>query len=80
MTNTLGVRDQVLSRAVGNARNIKSTLNSNVLKMRGLKTSIDSHVVEKYKKYAQAFSCIVMFLIGAPLGAIIKRGGLRVSR
>ncbi len=71
-----GVRDQVLSRAVGNARNIKSTLNSNVLKMRGLKTSMDSHVVEKYKKYAQAFSCIVMFLIGAPLGAIIKRGGL----
>lgn len=71
-----GVRDQVLSRAVGNARNIKSTLNSNVLKMRGLKTSLDSHVVEKYKKFAQAFSCIVMFLIGAPLGAIIKRGGL----
>lgn len=71
-----GVKDQVLSRAVGNARNIKSTLNSNVLKMRGLKTSLDSHVVEKYKKFAQAFSCIVMFLIGAPLGAIIKRGGL----
>lgn len=71
-----GVRDQVLSRAVGNARNIKSTLNSTVLRMKGLKTSLDSHVVEKYKKYAQAFSCIVMFLIGAPLGAIIKRGGL----
>ncbi len=72
----LGVRDQVLSRAVGNARNIKSVLSSTVLRMKGLKTSLDSHVVEKYKKYAQAFSCIVMFLIGAPLGAIIKRGGL----
>ena len=72
----MGERDQVLSRAVGNARNIKSTLNSNVLRLRGLKSSLDSHVVEKYKKYAQAFSCIVMFLIGAPLGAIIKRGGL----
>lgn len=72
----LGVRDQVLSRAVGNARNVKSTLNSTVLRMKGLKTSLDSHVVEKYKKYAQAFSCIAMFLIGAPLGAIIKRGGL----
>lgn len=72
----LGVRDQVLSRAVGNARNVKSTLNSTVLRMKGLKRSLDSHVVEKYKKYAQAFSCIAMFLIGAPLGAIIKRGGL----
>ncbi|MEM9328448.1 MAG: LptF/LptG family permease, partial [Bacteroidota bacterium] len=34
--------------------------------------------VEKYKKYSQAFACIVMFLIGAPLGAIIKKGGLGV--
>ena len=70
------VKDQILSRAVGNARNVKSTLNSSVLRMKGLQVSYDSHVVEKYKKYAQAFSCIVMFLIGAPLGAIIKRGGL----
>lgn len=73
---SFGVRDQVLSRAVGNARSVKSTLNSNVLRMKGLKRQLDSHVVEKYKKYAQAFSCIAMFLIGAPLGAIIKRGGL----
>lgn len=72
----VGERDQVLSRAVGNARNIKSTLKSSVLRMKSLKVALDSHVVEKYKKYAQAFSCIVMFLIGAPLGAIIKRGGL----
>ncbi len=34
--------------------------------------------VEKYKKYSQAFACLVMFLIGAPLGAIIKKGGLGV--
>ena len=27
---------------------------------------------------AHSFACIVMFLIGAPLGAIIKRGGLGV--
>ncbi|MEQ8881609.1 MAG: LptF/LptG family permease [Cyclobacteriaceae bacterium] len=34
--------------------------------------------MEKYKKYSQAVACIVMFLIGAPLGAIIKKGGLGV--
>ncbi|MEP2024029.1 MAG: LptF/LptG family permease [Reichenbachiella sp.] len=72
----VSVKEQILSRAVGNARNIKSSLNSSVLRMKGLSVSYDSHVVEKYKKFAQAFSCIVMFLIGAPLGAIIKRGGL----
>ncbi len=29
-----------------------------------------------YYKFALAFSCIVLFLIGAPLGAIIRKGGL----
>ena len=38
----------------------------------------NKYVVEKYKKYSQAAACIVMFLIGAPLGAIIKKGGMGV--
>jgi lipopolysaccharide export LptBFGC system permease protein LptF len=29
-----------------------------------------------YQKYTQAIACFVMFLIGAPLGSIIKKGGL----
>ncbi len=29
-----------------------------------------------YNKFALAFSCIVLFLIGAPMGAIIRKGGL----
>jgi len=32
--------------------------------------------IEANKKLSDAVACIVMFLIGAPLGAIIKKGGL----
>lgn len=32
--------------------------------------------VEWQRKFTLAFSCIVMFLIGAPLGSIIRKGGL----
>jgi lipopolysaccharide export system permease protein len=32
--------------------------------------------IEANSKLSQAVACIVMFLIGAPLGAIIKKGGL----
>merc|ERR1712000_608352 len=39
---------------------------------------VDLWTIEKWKKYSQAFACIVMFLIGAPLGSIIKKGGLGV--
>ncbi|MBR1706503.1 MAG: methionyl-tRNA formyltransferase [Bacteroidales bacterium] len=32
--------------------------------------------VEIWKKYAQALACFILFFIGAPLGALIKKGGL----
>jgi lipopolysaccharide export system permease protein len=34
--------------------------------------------LEKHHKYTNALSCLIMFLIGAPLGAIIKKGGFGV--
>ncbi|GAB3813612.1 hypothetical protein GCM10028895_05810 [Pontibacter rugosus] len=34
--------------------------------------------MEIWRKYTQSFSIIVMFMIGAPLGAIIKKGGMGV--
>jgi lipopolysaccharide export system permease protein len=40
------------------------------------KKSLWSYEVEWHKKLMLSFSCIVMFLIGAPLGSIIRKGGL----
>ena len=33
------------------------------------------HKVEWHRKWSLAVACIIFFLIGAPLGAIIKKGG-----
>ncbi|NIJ54121.1 lipopolysaccharide export system permease protein [Dyadobacter arcticus] len=38
----------------------------------------NKYELEKHHKYTQALSCLIMFLIGAPLGAIIKKGGFGV--
>lgn len=43
-----------------------------------LKTKIkdgNSYALEKQQKFAEALSCLILVLIGAPLGAIIKKGG-----
>ena len=32
--------------------------------------------VEMWKKYAQALACFILFFIGAPIGALIRKGGL----
>ena len=35
--------------------------------------------VEFYKKFAQALACLILFFIGAPIGAMIKKGGIGMS-
>lgn len=40
------------------------------------KKHINSHHLALYQKFVIAFSCFLMFYIGAPLGAIIRKGGL----
>jgi len=36
----------------------------------------DRHKIEWHRKFFFSFACIVLFFIGAPLGAIIRKGGL----
>ena len=35
--------------------------------------------VELLKKFAQALACFILFFVGAPLGVLIKKGGLGIS-
>ncbi|GAA3734594.1 LptF/LptG family permease [Flavobacterium ginsengisoli] len=37
---------------------------------------INKHLLALYEKFVIAFACFLMFFIGAPLGAIIRKGGL----
>ncbi len=39
-------------------------------------TSLRKHLIEWNRKFTLSFACIVLFLIGAPLGSIIRKGGL----
>lgn len=68
----------VYSTALNKARNVKVNLNSAKARVYQYQKDANLYTIEKYKKYAQALACILMFLIGAPLGAIIKKGGLGV--
>lgn len=40
------------------------------------KVSIRRHKIELLKKYTLSVACLIFFFIGAPLGAIIRKGGL----
>ncbi len=40
------------------------------------KDSLRIHEIEWHKRFTYSISCLVLFLIGAPLGSIIRKGGL----
>ena len=68
----------LIAKALNQSRTIKNELQINAQKIRRLESDISKSDYESSKKVTQAISCLIMFLIGAPLGAIIKRGGLGV--
>ena len=70
--------ETIVKSARTQSRNIQNTIGTIVTKAKRINMERNKYVVEKYKKYSQAAACIVMFLIGAPLGAIIKKGGMGV--
>lgn len=69
-------KDQVISQALNSTKNI-------ITSIKGKKEDIDRrqkiyrlHIIALHKKYALALSCVILFFVGAPLGAIIRKGGL----
>lgn len=70
-----GRHTRAVNDALVKARYIKTNLANQASRIDNLSYEIARHIIEKNKKVALACSCIVMFLIGAPLGSIIKKGG-----
>jgi lipopolysaccharide export system permease protein len=73
---TIEDRKNIASYALGMARNAKSSFeyNRQMIKEKvELKARYD---IEWHRKFTLSFACFALFLIGAPLGAIIRKGGL----
>lgn len=69
---------RVLTQANSNAQSLKNQIQvaGSELTYR-LKTEA-RFSIEYHRKYTLALACLIFFLIGAPLGAIIRKGGLGV--
>ena len=70
------VRTKVLEMASGTSRNAKDNVAFNKQDLGAQNLNIKKHKKEWHKKFTLSFACIIFFLIGAPLGTIIRKGGL----
>lgn len=69
-------RLQVLKAASSNVESTAFSIESSKSEMEDKIKNINNHELALYDKFVIAFACMLMFFIGAPLGAIIRKGGL----
>ncbi len=68
-----------LSRAANSARQFQSNLQNYEFGAFDYTVKLRWTFLELLRRYGQAIACFIMFFIGAPLGALIRKGGLGVS-
>ena len=69
-------KKEAIRIAINNIENTGFSIDSSVIEMDAKDKNINSHWIAIYDKFMIPFSCVLMFFIGAPLGAIIRKGGL----
>lgn len=69
-------KSEILNSARSNISNTSSSIESFQKELKEKERDINKHLMAFYEKFVIAFACFLMFFIGAPLGAIIRKGGL----
>src|SRR5690606_25569009 len=69
-------RRGVISNASGQAQQLSNILEMKEMEYRNFADRDIRYHIEYHRKFTLAVSCLLLFAIGAPLGAIIRKGGL----
>jgi lipopolysaccharide export system permease protein len=69
-------KSNILKAASSNVESINFSLESSKYEIEDKQKNINQHWIAFYDKFVIAYACMLMFFIGAPLGAIIRKGGL----
>ena len=66
----------ILKFAASTVESTLLTIEGTNVELNNKQKNINGHLLAFYDKFVIAFACFLMFFIGAPLGAIIRKGGL----
>jgi lipopolysaccharide export system permease protein len=69
-------RSYVLDRSIAVTNNIKTSQEQSAIMFDNDRNNLRLHLMAWHEKLTMSIACIVLFLIGAPLGSIIRRGGI----
>ena len=67
---------RITSTAANSAREVQSSLDYYRGDLTSQQKIIRKHEVEWQRKFTLSIACLILFFVGAPMGAIIRKGGL----
>jgi lipopolysaccharide export system permease protein len=70
------IRKRTVESALSQAKVIQTMIRSSADTFRGDQSWMFRYQIEWHRKLTLSLACLIFFLIGAPLGAIIRKGGL----
>jgi lipopolysaccharide export system permease protein len=70
-----GRRQLIITQAMNQIRQIKENSQFSHEEFRHRVRTLARYQIEFHRKFTLSFACLVLFMIGAPLGAIIRKGG-----
>lgn len=70
------MRRDIVNAALGQIRNGKGLLDISSSDKNLQQENLIKFNIEWHRKFTLSFACVLLFLIGAPLGAIIRKGGV----
>lgn len=70
------IRAEIAQAAITEVRNNVQTINMYDDQLYNKKKFLNKYTMERHRKYTLSVAVLIFFLIGAPLGAIIRKGGL----
>lgn len=70
------IRQFVYERSLNQINSAKTSITIIQDDYKRQEKTLSSHKIEWHRKFTLSVACFVLFLIGAPLGAIIRKGGL----
>ncbi len=69
------IKESAINQALTFARAAKNNITNSKIQLNRKAELIRRHQIEWHRKFALSFACLVFFFIGAPFGAIIRKGG-----
>ncbi len=70
------VKAEIAGNALENARGVVQNVSMYEGQLYVRKKNLNKYKMERHKKFTLSFAVLIFFFIGAPLGAIIRKGGL----